>query len=190
MLALAWGWLPALLWIWFGNIFIGAVHDYLAIMSSVRYDGKSCQFVAADVIGARTSRIFYWLVFFMIILVIAAFGAVVGGMYVAQPAVASSYVLKLIAALILGFLMYKVKMDFRLATLIGIVLLIFAIIGGTWLPIKLGWGAWMIIIGVYMGRLDDNHRRGGFVRAGEYSFATSGLPELLAFVFRWLRPCR
>ncbi len=150
VLALAWGWMPALLWIWFGNIFIGAVHDYLAIMSSVRYDGKSCQFVAADVIGARTSRIFYWLVFFMIILVIAAFGAVVGGMYVAQPAVASSYILKLIAALILGHLMYKVKMNFHLATAIGIVLLIFAIIGGTWMPIELGWGTWMIIIGVYI----------------------------------------
>ncbi len=150
VLALAWGWMPALLWIWFGNIFIGAVHDYLAIISSVRYDGKSCQFVAADVIGARTSRIFYWLVFFMIILVISAFGAVVGGMYVSQPAVASSYVLKLVAALILGQLMYKVKMNFHLATAIGIVLLIFAIIGGTWMPIKLGWGAWMLIIGVYI----------------------------------------
>ena len=150
VLALAWGWLPALLWIWFGNIFIGAVHDYLAIISSVRYDGKSCQFVAADVISARTSRIFYWLVFFMIILVIAAFGAVVVGMYVAQPAVASSYVLKLGAALILGFLMYQVKMDFRLATLIGIALLVLAIVGGTWMPIHFGWGAWMIIVGVYI----------------------------------------
>ena len=150
VLALAWGWLPALLWIWFGNILIGAVHDYLAVMASVRYDGKSVQFVAADVIGVRTSKIFYWLVLFMIILVISAFGAVVGGMYVGQPAVASSYVLKLIAALILGYLMYGVKMDFRLATVIGIILLILAIIGGTWMPIKLGWGAWMIIIGVYI----------------------------------------
>ena len=46
VIAMAWGWLPALAWIWFGNIFVGAVHDYLAIMASVRYDGKSIQFVA------------------------------------------------------------------------------------------------------------------------------------------------
>ena len=46
--AMAWGWLPALAWIWFGNIFIGAVHDYLALMASVRYDGKSIKFVASD----------------------------------------------------------------------------------------------------------------------------------------------
>jgi len=38
VIAMAWGWLPALAWIWFGNIFVGAVHDYLAIMASIRYD--------------------------------------------------------------------------------------------------------------------------------------------------------
>ena len=46
-IAMAWGWLPGLLWVWFGNIFIGAVHDYLALMSSVRHDGKSIQWLAA-----------------------------------------------------------------------------------------------------------------------------------------------
>ncbi|HRR42479.1 MAG TPA: carbon starvation CstA family protein, partial [Syntrophales bacterium] len=40
-LAICWGWLPGLLWVWLGNIFIGAVHDYLALMASMRYDGTS-----------------------------------------------------------------------------------------------------------------------------------------------------
>ena len=35
-LAICWGWAPALLWVWLGNIFIGAVHDYLSLMASVR----------------------------------------------------------------------------------------------------------------------------------------------------------
>ena len=47
-IAMAWGWIPALLWIWVGNVFIGAVHDYLALMASVRHDGKSIQWVAAE----------------------------------------------------------------------------------------------------------------------------------------------
>ncbi|HID09445.1 TPA: hypothetical protein EYP13_04395, partial [Candidatus Micrarchaeota archaeon] len=34
--ALVWGWLPTILWIWLGNAFIGAVHDYVSLMSSVR----------------------------------------------------------------------------------------------------------------------------------------------------------
>ena len=55
-IAMCWGWVPGLLWVWFGNAFIGAVHDYLALMASIRYDGKSIQFVAADLMGKRTVR--------------------------------------------------------------------------------------------------------------------------------------
>ena len=84
-LAICWGWVPGLLWVWFGNIFIGAVHDYLALMASVRYDGKSIQFVATDLIGKRTGTAFYWIVFFLLILVVAAFAAIVGGMFVRTP---------------------------------------------------------------------------------------------------------
>ena len=73
--AMCWGWLPGLLWVWFGNAFIGAVHDYLSLMASVRYDGKSIQFVAADLMGKRTGRAFYWIVFFLLVLVVAAFGS-------------------------------------------------------------------------------------------------------------------
>lgn len=150
VLALAWGWVPALLWIWFGNIFVGAVHDYLALMASVRYDGKSIQFVASDLITKRTGRMFYWLVFFLLILVIAAFGAVLGGMFAKNPAVPSSYLLKIAAALVLGVLIYRVKMNFTVATLIGIGMLLLAIWGGTVMPVKASYGTWMLVMFVYI----------------------------------------
>lgn len=150
VLAMAWGWAPALLWVWFGNIFIGAVHDYLALMSSVRYDGRSVQFVASDVITKRTGKIFYWLVFFLLILVIGAFGAVLGGMFIGNGSVPSAYIFKLIAALILGVLLYRVKMNFTLATIIGIALLILAIIGGYIFPINASYGTWMLVMFFYI----------------------------------------
>ncbi|MFW6143155.1 MAG: carbon starvation CstA family protein, partial [Desulfovermiculus sp.] len=126
-LAICWGWVPGLLWVWFGNIFIGAVHDYLALMASVRYDGKSIQFVASDLIGKKTGRGFYWLVFFLLILVVAAFAAIIGGMFVKTPEIASTYFLKIAAALILGVLMYRIRMNFLAATILGILMLIAAI---------------------------------------------------------------
>ncbi len=150
VLAMAWGWVPALAWVWFGNIFIGAVHDYLALMASVRYDGKSIQFVASDLITKRTGTLFYWIVFFLLILVIAAFGAVLGGMFASSPAVPSAYILKIVAALILGVLIYRVKMNFTAATLIGIVMLILAIWGGTVIPIKASYNTWMIVMFFYI----------------------------------------
>ena len=149
-LAICWGWLPGLLWVWFGNIFIGAVHDYLALMASVRYDGKSIQFVASDLMGKRTGTAFYWLVFFLLILVVAAFGAVVGGMFVKTPAIASAFIWMIVAALILGVLMYRMKMNFTAATLIGIVLLIAALWLGVAYPIKASFNAWMAFLFFYI----------------------------------------
>ncbi len=149
-LAICWGWIPGLLWVWFGNIFIGAVHDYLALMASVRYDGKSIQFVARDLIGKRTGTAFYWIVFFLLILVVAAFGAIVGGMFVKTPEIASAYAWKILAALILGILMYRTKMNFVLATIIGIIMLIGAIWLGSLQGISLSYISWMWIFFFYI----------------------------------------
>jgi len=150
VLAMAWGWVPGLLWVWFGNIFIGAVHDYLALMASVRYDGRSVQFVASDVIAKRTGKTFYWLVFFLLILVIGAFGAVLGNMFIANGQVPSAYILKLVAALILGVLLYRVKMNFTAATIIGIIMLVLAIIGGHQFPINASRDVWMLVMFFYI----------------------------------------
>jgi carbon starvation protein len=149
-LAICWGWAPALLWVWFGNIFIGAVHDYLSLMASVRYDGKSIQFVATDLIGKRTGNAFYWIVFFLLILVVAAFAAIIGGLFVRTPAIASAYLYKIIAALILGVLIYRVKMNFGLATIIGIALLGFAIWLGVETPIAASYMTWMWVFFFYI----------------------------------------
>lgn len=149
-LAMAYGWVPGLLWVWFGNIFIGAVHDYLALMASVRYDGRSIQFVASDLMGKRTGTAFYWLVFFLLILVVAAFSAVIGGMFVKTPAIASAYVWSIIAALILGVLIYRVKMNFTLASVIGIVLLAIAIFLGVEFPMPATYETWMYVLFFYI----------------------------------------
>lgn len=150
VLAMAWGWVPALLWVWFGNIFIGAVHDYLALMASVRYDGRSIQFVASDLITKRTGRMFYWFVFFGLVLVIGAFGAVLGGVFAGNPQVPSSYLLKIVAALVLGVLIYRVKLNFTVSTVIGIVMLAAAIWGGTVLPVKASYDTWMVVMFFYI----------------------------------------
>ncbi|MFO7875875.1 MAG: carbon starvation protein A [Desulfovermiculus sp.] len=149
-LAICWGWIPGLLWVWFGNIFIGAVHDYLALMASVRYDGRSIQFVASDLISKKTGRGFYWLVFFLLILVVAAFAAIIGGMFVKTPEIASTYFLKIAAALILGVLMYRVRMNFFVVTILGILMLIAAIWLGSLQGIDLSYTTWMWIFFFYI----------------------------------------
>ncbi|WP_456422523.1 carbon starvation CstA family protein [Thermococcus sp.] len=148
--AMAWGWLPGLLWVWFGNVFIGAVHDYLALMSSVRYDGKSIQWIAGKLMSRRTSMAFELYVWFSLVLVVAAFGAVISGIFVSTPGAATASWLFMLVAVILGLLLYKWQIDFKLGTVIGILMLIGAIYIGFKYPIHASTHTWLIALGIYV----------------------------------------
>jgi len=149
-LAICWGWLPGLLWIWFGNVLIGSVHDYLALMASVRYDGKSVQFVATDLISKRTGTAFYWIVFFLLILVVAAFANIIATIFVKTPEVSGASIYMTIAAVVLGILIYRVKMNLPIATVIGIILMTIAIWMATFLPVAAGYKTWLVVLFIYI----------------------------------------
>ncbi|MFA4640148.1 carbon starvation CstA family protein [Pyrococcus kukulkanii] len=148
--AMAWGWLPGLLWVWFGNVFIGAVHDYLALMSSVRYDGKSIQWIAGKLMSKRTSMAFELYVWFALLLVVAAFANVIAGIFVNTPGAATASILFLLIAVLLGWLLYKVQIDFKIGTIIGIILLALSIYVGFKFPIVASKQAWYVFLGAYI----------------------------------------
>ena len=56
--AIIWGWVPALLWVVLGTIFMGAAHDLGALVLSMRHGGKSIGGLAEDVIGPRAKTLF------------------------------------------------------------------------------------------------------------------------------------
>ncbi len=149
-IGIAWGWLPALLWVWLGNIFIGAVHDYLSLMSSVRYDGHSVQWIAGRVIKKRTGYIFALFIFFVLILVVAAFASVLGKVFIKQPAVPTAYLIKIVGAFILGALLYKMRLNLGIATVFAVAWLIMSIFLGKFFPIKASYQTWMIIFFIYI----------------------------------------
>lgn len=149
-MAVAWGWLPGLLWIWFGNIFLGAIHDYLALAASVRYDGRSVQFVAQDMIGKKAGKTFSWFILFLCILVVAAFGDIVAGQFAGDGRVFFSFVFFCVAAVISGYFMYKSKLGLPGGTVIGIALVVVAFIAGNALPVKWAKDVYFLIILVYI----------------------------------------
>ncbi len=126
-IAMVWGWLPSILWVWFGNLFIGSVHDYLSLMASVRYDGKSIQWVAGKLMGERTKTVFELYVLFAMILVIAAFMATFTGLAVKSPQVLTGTFLFILIAVIEGLILYKSKISFNIATIIGVIMLVFVV---------------------------------------------------------------
>ena len=151
VLAMAWGWIPGLLWVWLGNSFIGAVHDYLSLMASVRYDGRSIQWISGKLMSKRTSMILQVFIYFTLILVIAAFAAVVGGQFAGDPKVATASSIFLGVAIITGALMYQTDLDFRITSVIGVALLIGAIFVGFQYPVlEFSLNTWYGILFVYI----------------------------------------
>jgi len=150
-LAIGWGWLPCLAWIWLGNIFIGAIHDYLALVASVRYDGRSVQYVAQDLIGKKAGKTFGWFIMFLCILVVAAFGDIVAGQFAAgKGEVFSTFFLFCVAAVIMGYFMYQTKMGVGLSTLIGLALLTLAFFLGLEYGVKASKDTWFVVIFAYI----------------------------------------
>lgn len=150
-IAVVWGWLPALLWVWFGNLLIGSVHDYLALMASVRYDGKSIQWVAGELMGKDIKYVFELYVYFAMVLIIAAFMGVFGPLANSTPEILTASILFMVAALIEGQLLYKTKLPFWLSSVIGVALTIIAIWLGFVFPWKVSldalyWGQLIYIV--------------------------------------------
>lgn len=147
--ALAWGWLPALLWVWFGNIFIGVVHDYLSLMSSVRYDGRSIAWISGRLMSKRAFYTFNAYIWFTLLLVVAVFMVVVSILFINVPGSATAAMLLIVIAIITGLLMYRTKLGFKGGTIVGVILLALAVITGMYVPLELTYHHWVTILAIY-----------------------------------------
>ena len=134
------GWLPALLWIVFGAIFLGAVHDFSSLVGSVRHKARSIVEIVRDHLVPRAHVLFMGFVWLSLIYVIIAFTDLTSASFVEPTyggAVASSSFLYLIAAVLMGVSLYKFRMPLRVATFLFVPLVGFIIWFGQYLPVNL-----------------------------------------------------
>ncbi|MCI0514881.1 carbon starvation protein A [candidate division KSB1 bacterium] len=130
IMAAVFGWVPVLLWIVLGGIFIGAVHDFTAIVASARHSGKSIGEVIEKYIGQTGKRLFLIFTWFTLILIIAVFTRLVATTFISEPAVATASILFMIIAILFGFGIYRRKYPLSIATIIGVILIFLCIIVG------------------------------------------------------------
>jgi carbon starvation protein len=134
---LYWGWLPAVIWIVVGGIFIGAVHDFVALVMSLRNQGKSITTVTESVMGKTSKILFSVFAFLALILVVAVFAALAGKTLATTPAVVIPTFGLVIVALIVGVLIYRMHLPVLLCSIIGVLLLLGLIVAGYYIPIEL-----------------------------------------------------
>lgn len=135
------GWLPALLWILFGSIFIGGVHDFTSLVVSIRHKACSIGLVVKQYMSPTSHILFLTFVWFALVYVIIAFTDITAQTFKTisadtsfGPGVAVSSFLYLLLGLVLGVALYKFKLNLWVATAIFIPLVVVVLWLGTILP--------------------------------------------------------
>ena len=135
------GWLPTLLWIILGAIFVGGVHDFSSLVASIRHKAASI----GEIVKCHMSKtayilflIFVWIALTYVIIAFtditaSTFKTVVDGSAFG-PAVAASSILYLLAAVLMGILLYKFKLKLWIATSVFLPLVLFIVWLGPRLP--------------------------------------------------------
>jgi carbon starvation protein len=141
------GWGPAWLWILFGSIFIGGIHDFTALVASVRHRSRSVAEIVREYMNGRAYILFLIFIWFALVYVIIAFTDVTAGTFVQKasgadgdapgPAVATSSVFYLLLAVAMGLCLRFANMGPVTAKMIFLPLVLVAILAGPYLPIDL-----------------------------------------------------
>ncbi|MFN4260630.1 MAG: carbon starvation protein A [Gemmataceae bacterium] len=120
-IAVIWGWLPAVLWVVIGCIFLGAVHDLGALTVSLRYKGRSVGDICRDLIGPRARLLFLFIIFFLMSLAMGAFVNAISSLFVNfnPDAILPSLGLMLVAMAV-GVAVYKLRVGLGPATVVGL----------------------------------------------------------------------
>ena len=130
--AAAFGWLPAIIWIAVGNPIFGAVHDFMALSSSVRHEGKSIGYIIGQYVGERGKKMLLWFAYLTIILVIAAFAYLIGAVLDAFPSAATASIVYIALAILFGVYLYQLDGPF----LPGAVAFVAMVFGGVWVGLQ------------------------------------------------------
>jgi len=122
-IAVIWGWLPAILWVVFGSIFIGAVHDLGALAVSLRFKGRTIGDVCRELMGPRARLLALLIIFLLLALAMGNFVSAISDLFINfnPDAIIPSFGLMLVAVGV-GVAVYKLKVGLAPATVVGLVL--------------------------------------------------------------------
>jgi carbon starvation protein len=155
-IAVIWGWVPALLWVIFGSIFMGAVHDLGSLVVSARHQGRTIGEVAADLISPRVGIIFLAVTALVLLIVVAVFCFVIASVFDAYPQSVLPIWLQIPIAVAMGHLVYRKGMNPLPLSIVAVVLMYVTIVIGAYIPLKMPEEAglspltlWTLILLVY-----------------------------------------
>ncbi len=151
-IAIMWGWLPALLWVMLGSVFIGAVHDLGTLVVSLRNNGQTVGDIAGRVLNGRTRLLFLLVLLLTLTIVLAIFGLVIASVFRQYPASIFPCTIQIPIAVAIGVWLHRKGAGLFLPSLLALgVMYLTVIYGDTGLlhtinSAMAGWSAWTWVL--------------------------------------------
>jgi carbon starvation protein len=155
-IAIIWGWVPALIWVFVGTVVMGAVHDFGSLVISMRNQGKSISEITGKYVNARSRTIFFLVVLIELFIVIAVFAIVIAIIFSIFPHSVFPVWCEIPIAILLGWIIYKKGGNLVLFSIIAVVTMYITVAIGAFFPLAMpdigGFpanGVWVIILLIY-----------------------------------------
>ena len=157
-IAVYWGWLPAILWVVLGTVFMGATHDFSALVVSLKEKGKSIADISSTTLNNRIRIMFLIFVMCLTWLVLAVFANAIAGLFTKYSTAVLPVNIEIIIAIIIGYFIHKKNKNAFIPSVIALITLYVFVWIGSNNPINLEvFGAssenvkhsWVIILFIY-----------------------------------------
>ncbi len=129
-IAVMWGWLPALLWVVLGSIFIGAVHDFGALVVSLRNRGQTVGDIAGRVMKPRVRILFLSILFMALTIVLAIFGLVIAVVFRQYPAAIFPCLIQIPIAVGIGVWLHRQGKNILVPSILALAVMYLTVIIG------------------------------------------------------------
>jgi carbon starvation protein len=125
--AVAFGWLPVLLWVILGSIFIGGVHDFSTLVISIRHKARSIAEIAREYMSPLSYKLFLIFIWLTLVYVLTVFTDLTAATFVADGGVASSSMMFITLAVGFGIFVYRFKVSVLWSSLIFVPLIFISV---------------------------------------------------------------
>jgi len=134
--ATAFGWLPALIWVILGSIFIGGVHDFSSLIASIRHKARSIAEIAKEYMSPTAYKLFLAFIWLTLVYVLTVFTDLTATTFVEDGGVATSSMLFMLLAVGFGLFVYRLKVSVLRSSLIFVPLVFFGVWLGQQIPLS------------------------------------------------------
>ena len=132
---LFYGWIPALLWVIFGNMFIGWVQDYSAMMMSIRSEGRSMGPITYKLLGGRARTILLVYLVFYLIIITAVFEWTIVDVLNRVPGTFVAVLFVLLGGVVFGQMVFRAKMSVLTSTVVALLIVLIGYFFVTLVPL-------------------------------------------------------